>query len=370
MFPEHFRLHNATNWLGAISTSPVIMIIAWRRAMIRIQRVMYESLEKGILSPDNPDQYTVDESSERRRALEDAPSDSVQSNHSWSNWLFTCLNWSWRLDMSRGVPYNAAGRFFPTNWSHEQGSQGTSGVVANQSGGERRPETPVEATGRPRDSRTQWGYDRPAPSASPHSISDSNGRGNDRDATVRIASRDEGSGVVSLEIALPEELQNGVDSTRRSNPSVPPDTMSRRQQRHFNGGRHGIRRTHRVTQLAEEPAEMLGSWVNFTFSDWVLLPLKAVGLRMIAISYIRFMSSRNGNLPLPVLANRIYPPWWPALTREDLMSEPGLRALGVFAGRIGLCCSLEILFGMGLWGFECIAVTLLGQKYFGWGQNR
>lgn len=364
-FSGHLRLDNIRSWLGAISTSPVIMIITWRRAMIRIQRLMYEPLEKGILSPDNPDQYTADEASERRRALENEAAENVQPNNSWSNWFFACLNWSWRVDMSRGVSGNTVGGLLSANRSQEPATDG------NQSAGEQRPETPTDDAEQSRNPRTPSVQERHASSTSPHSFSDSNRHhDDDRDATVRIASRDEGSGVVSLEIALPEELQNGTSSSRRNNESEPQDSSSGHHQKRVSGSRRSRKRTHRVTQLAEEPAEMLGSWVNFTFSDWVLLPLKAVGLRMIAISYLRFVSSRSSNAPLPVLVNRVYSPWWPALTGEDLTSEPGLRKLGAFAGRVGLCCSLEILFGLGLWGFECIAVTVLGKRYFGWGKAR
>lgn len=327
--------------------------------MIRIQRVMYEPLEKGILTPDNPDQYTADETTERHRVLGAVATEGRRLNHTWSNWFFSCLNWSWRGDCSRGAAGNLFGRLFPVSRSFEQNNEATSTSEGNE-----RPRTPAEAPGQPRSPRTPSGHTRHTSSSSPHSTGDSNrNHDDDRDATVRIASRDEGSGVVSLEIALPEELQNGASARQDAG-------VNENQQRRPHGAGRGRRRTHRVTQLAEEPAEMLGSWVNFTFSDWVLLPLKAVGLRMIAISYLRFLASRNGQSQLPVLAGRVYSPWWPGLTGAEVTTGPGLRMIGVFAGRVGLCCALEILFGLGLWGFECVAVTLLGKKYFGWGKSR
>ncbi|OJD32401.1 uncharacterized protein BKCO1_3800091 [Diplodia corticola] len=356
--PRPLGMGNVMGWLNALSTSPVVLVIAWRRSMASIQRFMYEPLEKGILTPDNPDQYTADEASERRRFLEKDAADSQQTDHAWSSWFFTCLNWSWRVDSAPGTTGTAL---------HGDGQN----TDVHETRGEQRSHTPAEAGGQVRTPGSPSAHTRHASSTSPHSPSESNRNHDDeRDATVRIASRDEGSGVVSLEIALPEELQNGVASTRRNHSSETQDNRDEHQQRRSHGPGRGRKRTHRVTQLAEEPAEMLGSWVNLTFSDWVLLPLKAVGLRMIATSCLQSLNPGGGQARLPLFANGILSPSWPAFTKTDIASGPGLTKLGIFAGRVGLCCALQILLGLGLSGVECIAVTVLGKRYFGWGQVR
>lgn len=272
------------------------------------------------------------------------------------------------MDSAPGTTANVMDRISRRNHANGQDADSRTYNEAHETPGEQRSYTPAEADEQPRPPGTPSGHTRQASSTSPHSLSESNRNHEDeRDATVRIASRDEGSGVVSLEIALPEELQNGATSTRRNQSS---ETQDHSQQRRSHGSGRSRKRTHRVTQLAEEPAEMLGSWVNLTFSDWVLLPLKAVGLRMIAISCLQSLDSRGGQTRLPSLANGILSPSWPAFTKIDMASGPGLTKLGIFAGRVGLCCALQILLGLGLSGVECIAVTVLGKRYFGWGQVR
>ncbi|KAF4536730.1 uncharacterized protein LTHEOB_12018 [Lasiodiplodia theobromae] len=88
--PEHLRLGGVTGWLSALSASPVVLVIAWRRSMAN--------------------QYTADEATERRRFLEKDAKDSQQTNHTWSNWFFTCLNWSWRIDAASGATGNVIDR--------------------------------------------------------------------------------------------------------------------------------------------------------------------------------------------------------------------------------------------------------------------
>ncbi|KAK7510730.1 uncharacterized protein IWZ02DRAFT_114208 [Phyllosticta citriasiana] len=327
---------NIIGLVRELATSPAVMIVAWRHSIMRMQRLMYESVEKGVLVPDNPDIYTIGEVSERW-IYQDVNSNQWKGaqEHSWFNRLFSFLDWTWSTDSSVGSssiqpPNN------DTSSSDEAEQQATVGDSAPTSDA-------VDAEYRSR-------AESPAETAVQQ-------QGN---ATVRIASRDENTGVVSIEIALPEVVeeapQQEIDTGNQSGNEQDRDSGRAL----YNGNRRGQRRRHRVTQLAEEPAEMLGSWINFTLSDWVLLPAKAIGLRMMARGLLQVLSPGSRTTP------RVFP-CWPS--RSDFTGD-GLHRLGVYAGRIGLCCAIEVVLGLGLWGCECLAVTTIGRRHFQWGRSR
>ncbi|KAK8158846.1 hypothetical protein BKA80DRAFT_344621 [Phyllosticta citrichinensis] len=327
---------NLVGLFGGLATSPAVMIVAWRHSIMRIQRLMYESVEKGVLVPDNPDMYTTGEVFERRR-YQDV--DFIQwkgtQEHSWVNRLFSFLNWTWTVD----APGGSSSIQPPSNDAPDSGGA--------------EPQATIGETAPPRDivdTEGRSGAESPADTAAQQ-------QGN---ATVRIASRDENTGVVSIEIALPEVVEEVAQHEIDTGNQLGNEHERESGRGPHNENRSNQRRRHRVTQLAEEPAEMLGSWINFTLSDWVLLPAKAIGLRMMARGLLQALA------PESRATSRVFP-CWPS--RSDFTGD-GLHRLGVYAGRIGVCCAIEVVLGLGLWGCECLAVTTIGRRYFQWGRSR
>ncbi|KAK8202929.1 hypothetical protein IWZ01DRAFT_515809 [Phyllosticta capitalensis] len=330
-------IENFVGFAKELATAPAVLIVAWRHSVMHMQRLMYESVEKGVLIPDNPDIYTVAEAPERR-GNHDAEFKhwARTQDRGWANWLFSNLNWTWTADSHQDIP----------------SGEPTSDSITTS--GAERPETDmalVESV--PRRDEINAGLSRagsPTETAGPH-------QGN---ATVRIASRDENTGVVSVEIVLPEVVEEtqhqALDPANQTGNDHEQD--SSRQSGEVSRGNR--RRRHRVTQLAEEPAEMLGSWINFTLSDWVLLPAKAVGLRIMARGLLQALMPGTRATARPF-------PCWPS--RSDFTGD-GLQKLGIYVGRIGLCCAIEVVLGLGLWGCECLAVTTIGRRYFQWGRSR
>ncbi|KAF2090630.1 hypothetical protein K490DRAFT_61955 [Saccharata proteae CBS 121410] len=336
---QHFRIN-----LLKMILSPAVFVTAWRQEMMKIQRDMYEPLERGILTPDNPDIYTIDEATERRRARKARVQRKQRSaKHKWARRFLASLGWTRHSSSEEPAVLPSDGRTESMN-SEMAGTEGSGPPPHEVAAGASTDDGSGRAIGQ---TGQQHGMDPMTPLESPTEGTRNAWRR--PDATVRIASRDEGSGVVSLEIRLPEVLQQEAAASR--------DGSGMDQ-----GSDHGAnsRRLHRVTQLAGEPAEMLGSLVNYTFAELVLLPLKAVGLRHVAVSVASMLLLRHAPPALVRSGARAIVEQWPDpaswLTRRN----------GIYLGRVALCCGLEMLAGLSIWGIECVAVTVLGRRWFGW----
>ena len=193
---------------------------------------------------------------------------------------------------------------------------------------------------------------------SPVSHTASEASQNVMDPTVRITSRDAAEGIVELEVRLPHITSPPIE-VPNSNITAPDQDEDRfaedideRQQWVF----------HRVTHLSMEPGQMLGAILKSQMVTWVTLPLRIVGLRMMASHFLATHPQAAldlGRTPIKSPLSDVWPTY---------SSQLGLRSAGVLAGRVALCGAIEMAVDLSLWGCQWVCVTWIGKRYFNWGK--
>jgi hypothetical protein len=201
-----------------------------------------------------------------------------------------------------------------------------------------------------------------------HSPSSSNGNDHDEDAenrldpgrsdtTIRISSIDPESGTVNLEIGIPELpgdrhasfTDAEVEAIQRQNrdrfdPSGQP-------QRHSSSAMTIYQKPHRVSKLALEPTDMLASLVNSWVAGWFLIPFRAYALR----TMVTHILSRPGSYGINTAI-------------ADRLSLGHTRSISDYAGKIALCCAVDVCLGLTFWMGEWSIVRSAGIQLFDWGK--
>ncbi|CAN9358353.1 unnamed protein product [Alternaria alternata] len=170
---------------------------------------------------------------------------------------------------------------------------------------------------------------------------------NENDPRIRITSRE---GIVEMEVRLPPRILSThtrvaeASGSSRDDAAVEPRDRARSIDGHV---------YHRVSQLSCEPAQMISAMVRAQLVGLVMLPFRMVTLRMIASHHLVSQGGYAGS-------HRIVNPL-------ELHGDMSWRNIGTQLSRVALCGALELAIDLSLWGMQYQAITKFGQSVFGWG---
>ncbi|CAI9634890.1 unnamed protein product [Alternaria burnsii] len=170
---------------------------------------------------------------------------------------------------------------------------------------------------------------------------------NENDPRIRITSRE---GIVEMEVRLPPRILSThtrvteASGSSRDDAAVEPRDRARSIDGHV---------YHRVSQLSCEPAQMISAMVRAQLVGLAMLPFRMVTLRMIASHHLASQGGYAGS-------HRIVNPL-------ELHGDLSWRNIGTQLSRVALCGALELAIDLSLWGMQYQAITKFGQSVFGWG---
>jgi hypothetical protein len=174
------------------------------------------------------------------------------------------------------------------------------------------------------------------------------------DTTIRISSIDPESGTVNLEIGIPEHpgdrhtssTDAEVEAIQRQN----RDRYEPSNPQHSSSAMTIYQKPHRVSKLALEPTDMLASLVNSWIAGWFLIPFRAYALRTLVAHILSSPQSYGVSTII-----------------SDRLSLPHSRGISGYAGKIALCCAVDVCLGLTFWMGEWIIVRSAGTQLFDWG---
>lgn len=170
---------------------------------------------------------------------------------------------------------------------------------------------------------------------------------NENDPRIRITSRE---GIVEMEVRLPPRILSThtrvaeASGSSRDDAAVEPRDRARSIDGHV---------YHRVSQLSCEPAQMISAMVRAQLVGLAMLPFRMVTLRMIASHHL---VSQGGYAGSHRIVNSL-----------ELHGDMSWRNIGTQLSRVALCGALELAIDLSLWGMQYQAITKFGQSVFGWG---
>jgi hypothetical protein len=380
--PSNQWIPNPRSWLPFCGTSviqlrrenlPFLPFFAYRPISSLVHHYFYLSCRPAIMEPMHPAQ--------RRRSSGSRFANSGNSVHlvEMSNVetpltnvfrrLFSVIGWSYppslTQDNTPSSPWNPGLRRRETWNVNEIGEI---------------EETLIDEVGdvptTPPNTRRHFSDAQPAPEDQPHaerrptiqhSPSSSNGNDPDEDAenrldpgrsdtTIRISSIDPESGTVNLEIGIPEQpgdrhasfTEAEVEAIQRQNRDRLESSGHAR--RHSSSAMTIYQKPHRVSKLALEPTDMLASLVNSWVAGWFLIPFRAYALRTLVTHILSRPESYSVSTAI-----------------ADRLSVGHTRAISGYAGKIALCCAVDVCLGLTFWIGEWTIVRAAGTQLFDWG---
>jgi hypothetical protein len=379
LVPTSQWIPHPRSWLPFCGTSviqlrhenlPFLPFFAYRPISSLVHHYFYRSCRPAIMEPMNPAQ--------RRRSSGSRFANSANSVHlvEMSNVetpltgifrrVFGLLGWAY-------PPYTPPNNSPSGPWNPGLRRRETWNVNENGEMEEIEMEEVIDMPTTPISTRRHLSDAHPAPEEQlaerrptiQHSPSSSNGNDHDDDAertsnpnrsdtTIRISSIDPESGTVNLEIGIPEQLGDrhptfgDVENELVHRPNGERLDASGLFRRHSSSASH-YHKLHRVSKLALEPTDMLASLVNSWVAGWFLIPFRAYALRKL----VTHVLSRPGSYGVnTVVAKRL---------------TFGTRSIGAYAGKIALCCAVDVCLGLTFWVSEWALVRFAGTQLFGWG---
>ncbi|OCL04982.1 hypothetical protein AOQ84DRAFT_356161 [Glonium stellatum] len=345
--------------------SPLVLLCLEQYMERWVYSTVYEAIESSTIQPSNPDLVSPDDSLKRRAAMIlGLRRKTPAAIRNAINRLLAFVQW--------GYPFQPAGHIVHSTRldtrSNRQSIREQRGIeVAGQQLTNLSPlDIPLahaEAFVQQdihgmAEIGTATILNEPSGPLSPISHTASEASQNVMDPTVRITSRDAAEGIVELEVRLPHitspPAEAPISNTTAPDPDEDPfaDYTDERQQWVF----------HRVTHLSMEPGQMLGAILKSQMVTWATLPLRIVGLRMMASHFLATHPQVSLDLGRMLIKSSPFG-LWPACT-----SQIGLRSAGVLAGRVALCGAIEMAVDLSLWGCQWVCVTWIGKRYFNWGK--
>lgn len=345
--------------------SPLVLLCLEQYMERWVYSTVYEAIESSTIQPSNPDLVTPDDSLKRRAAMIlGLRRKTPAAIRNTINRILAFVQW--------GYPFQSAGYIMSSTRPETRPNQQTIreqrdvGVVGQQ------PTNPSLLDLPPAHTEalvqqdvhgmveigTATVFNEPLGPLSPVSHTASEASQNVMDPTVRITSRDAAEGIVELEVRLPHITSPPAEAPN-SNITAPDQDEDRfaedtdeRQQWVF----------HRVTHLSMEPGQRLGTILKSQMVTWVTLPLRIVGLRMMASHFLATHPQAALDLGRTPIKSPLSGVW------STYSSQLGLRSAGVLAGRVALCGAIEMAVDLSLWGCQWVCVTWVGKRYFNWGK--
>lgn len=165
------------------------------------------------------------------------------------------------------------------------------------------------------------------------------------DPRIRITRRE---GTIEMEVRLPPRTISASTEIAGATVPLPNPPVPQSQ----NAAPSPSPPQHRVSELSLISSRMVGLIVKSQLIGLAMLPVKIVGLRLIASHYLASQSdlaSPRAVTPLPDL--------------QDLT----WRSVGIQLSRVALCHVLELAVDLGLWGLQYAISLNIGKRHFDWG---
>ncbi|KAI4909667.1 uncharacterized protein J4E92_010585 [Alternaria infectoria] len=355
--PLPFSLHcNASesmaDCIGAILTSPAILLCAEHSIERWVYACVYEAVETAMIRPDEPDIPSRDASGKDRALAvlglrRESPPLIRDAVHS----LLAMLGWA-RPVSPPSAQRKRAMELAPAIASSEiqtlqvGGTQVAGATPLNLPVLHSQDHTSAEPLDAdviavPIDAFEDLVRCTTPPGSPTQSEQNENG------PRIRITSRE---GIVEMEVRLPPRILSTHTQVAEGSDPLQDDAAagSRNRARSMDG--HGY---HRVTQLSCEPAQMICAMVRAQLVGLVMLPLRMATLRAIASHYVARQEGHAGSYRI--------------VGGLGLGEGVGWRNIGTQLSRVALCGALELTIDLGLWGLQYLAITKFGQSVFGWG---
>ncbi|KAI4613850.1 hypothetical protein J4E83_007452 [Alternaria metachromatica] len=355
--PLPFSLHcNASesmaDCIGAIFTSPAILLCAEHSIERWVYACAYEAVETAMIRPDEPDIPSRDASGKDRALAvlglrRESPPLIRDAVHS----LLAMLGWA-RPVSPLSAQRKRAMELAPAIASSEiqtlqvGGTQVTGATPLNLPvlhSTDHPSAEPLDADviAVPIDAFEDLVRSTTPPGSPTQSEQNENG------PRIRITSRE---GIVEMEVRLPPRILSTHTHVAEGSDSLQDDAAAGPSNRARSMDGHGY---HRVTQLSCEPAQMISAMVRAQLVGLVMLPLRMATLRAIASHFVARQEGHAGSYRI--------------VGGLGLGEGVGWLNIGTQLSRVALCGALELTIDLGLWGLQYLAITKFGQSVFGWG---
>ncbi|KAL1793049.1 hypothetical protein ACET3X_008031 [Alternaria dauci] len=329
-FSMHYDASNSlVDCIGAVLTSPLVLVCAEHFIERRIYACVYEAVETAVMRPDKPDIPSRDANGkDRALTVLGLRQESPPLIRSAIHRLLAMLGWA----LPSLSPSTQRKRTIELATTATPNSGQTIQVGATQVTNTTPLHLPVlqsqdPPVTEPLDADVitvpiEAFQDLIRSTTPPGSPTES--EQNENDPRIRITSREEAAG----------SFRDDATAEPRDRPRSTTDDHV----------------YHRVTQLSCEPAQMISAMVRAQLVGLAMLPFRMVTLRTIAAHHL---ASRGGH----VGSHRIV----------SSLSDVSWRNIGTQLSRVALCGALEFAIDLSLWGMQYLAIAKFGQSVFGWG---
>jgi hypothetical protein len=340
-----------TDCIGAVLTSPVVLLCAEHSIERCIKACVYEAVETAIIRPDMPDMPSRDvNGKDRALTVLGLRRESPPLIRNAIHRLLAMLGWarpSSPLNTRRRRAMELATAITSNNSQTIEvgGTQVTNATLLNLPVLQSQDQPATEPLDADVITIPIDAFEDLIRSTTPPG-SPTESEQNENDPRIRITSRE---GIVEMEVRLPPRILSTHTDVAEASGSLQDDAAAESRNRARSTG-HVY---HRVTQLSCEPAQMVSAIVRAQLVGLAMLPFRMVTLRMIASHYLASQGRYAGS-------SRI-------VSRLGLDGDTSWRNLGGQLSRVALCGALELAIDLGLWGLQYLAITKFGQSIFGWG---
>lgn len=133
---------------------------------------------------------------------------------------------------------------------------------------------------------------------------------------------------------------------------------------------------YRLSVLSTLPSKLLSECLQNTLTHLVLLPLSSLLYRSVTYSFLHSpyaqTLARQNNTKTTVLdplalASHFSPPLQAGSLVRLLRGQAGVRDVGDYASKVGLCVALQVVVDVAIWGVTWFAARRVGLARFYWG---
>ena len=197
----------------------------------------------------------------------------------------------------------------------------------------------------------------PSPSYDPSSSSAS--RPSTPRPQIEITGSTTSSGTVHMSVAIPVPIESLSRRPRyNGNPRDPPSPSAP-------GPNNVYGPYYRITTLTAQAAESMSQHLSSYITEILLLPLEALYMRSVALS---FLSSPSANLGAKMAAERWKGEVYPMGGWFGMGLRGGWRGAGDYVGKMVLLEGLEMGIGFAVWQ-ACMGLSWwVGRRWFEWGR--
>ncbi|CAD6590079.1 MAG: hypothetical protein ASARMPREDX12_004181 [Alectoria sarmentosa] len=198
----------------------------------------------------------------------------------------------------------------------------------------------------------------PSPSYDPSSSSSASRPSTPR-PQIEITGSTTSSGTVHMSVAIPVPIESLSRRPRyNGNPRDPPSPSAP-------GPNNVYGPYYRITTLTAQAAESMSQHLSSYITEILLLPLEALYMRSVALS---FLSSPSANLGAKMVAERWKGEVYPMGGWFGMGLRGGWRGVGDYVGKMVLLEGLEMGIGFTVWQ-ACMGLSWwVGRRWFEWGR--